>query len=130
MAEKLVSRYNIPAITSYIVLGIILGPDFLNLTGEGLVSASETLFNIALGFIAFHLGRNFVVESYQTIGKAVIYISLTAAIVPVDYCDRRNILFDEAAFPRRSYIRCNIGGNGACCDHDGSETVQSERGFY
>lgn len=76
LAEKLVSRYNIPAISSYIVLGIILGPYVLDLTGEGLLSASETLFNIALGFIAFHLGRNFFIDDFKKIGNAVLSISL------------------------------------------------------
>ncbi|MGR3294223.1 MAG: cation:proton antiporter [Candidatus Scalindua sp.] len=76
IAEKLVNYIKIPAITSYILLGILLGPYAFNITGEGLLASSELLSNIVLGFIAFHIGKNFSLESFKKIGKAVISISL------------------------------------------------------
>lgn len=76
IAEKLVNYIKVPAITSYILLGILLGPHVFNITGEGLLASSELLSNIVLGFIAFHIGKNFSLESFKKIGKAVISISL------------------------------------------------------
>lgn len=76
IAEKIVNYIKIPAITSYILLGILLGPYALNITGEGLLVSSELLTNVVLGFIAFHIGKNFSLESFKKIGKAVISISL------------------------------------------------------
>jgi Kef-type K+ transport system membrane component KefB len=76
IAEKIVNYIKIPAITSYILLGILLGPFAVNITGEGLLKSSGLLSNIVLGFIAFHIGRNFSLESFKKIGKAVISISL------------------------------------------------------
>ena len=80
VAEKIVNYAKIPAITSYILLGILLGPYALNITGEGLMASSELLSNIVLGFIAFHIGKNFSLENFKRIGKAVLSISLAETL--------------------------------------------------
>jgi Kef-type K+ transport system membrane component KefB len=80
VAEKIISYLKIPAITSYILLGILLGPYALNVTGGGLIASSELLSNIVLGFIAFHIGKNFSIESFKRIGKAVISVSIAVTI--------------------------------------------------
>jgi Kef-type K+ transport system membrane component KefB len=80
VAEKIISYLKIPAITSYILLGILLGPHAFNITGEGLLASSELLSNIVLGFIAFHIGKNFSIESFKRIGKAVISVSIAVTI--------------------------------------------------
>ena len=80
VAEKIISYLKIPAITSYILLGILLGPYALNVTGEGLIASSELLSNIVLGFIAFHIGKNFSVEHFKRIGKAVLSVSITVTV--------------------------------------------------
>ncbi len=81
VAEKIINYLKIPAITSYILLGILLGPYALNVTGEGLIASSELLSNIVLGFIAFHIGKNFSIEIFKRIGKAVLSISISVTIV-------------------------------------------------
>ena len=80
VAEKIVNYAKIPAITSYILLGILLGPYALNITGEGLMASSELLSNIVLGFIAFHIGKNFSLENFKRIGKVVLSISLSETL--------------------------------------------------
>ena len=80
VAEKIISYLKIPAITSYILLGILLGPYALNVTGGGLIASSELLSNIVLGFIAFHIGKNFSVEHFKRIGKAVLSVSISVTI--------------------------------------------------
>ncbi len=80
VAEKIISYLKIPAITSYILLGILLGPYALNVTGGGLIASSELLSNIVLGFIAFHIGKNFSIENFKRIGKAVISVSIAVTI--------------------------------------------------
>jgi Kef-type K+ transport system membrane component KefB len=80
VAEKIVNYVKVPAITSYILLGILLGPYALNVTGEGLLAASELLSNIVLGFIAFHIGRNFSLENFKSIGKAVLSVSISVTV--------------------------------------------------
>jgi Kef-type K+ transport system membrane component KefB len=80
VAEKVVSYLKVPAITSYILLGILLGPYALNLTGEGLMASSELFSNIVLGFIAFHIGKNFSLENFRRIGKTVLSVSLSVTV--------------------------------------------------
>ena len=80
VAEKIISYLKVPAITSYILLGILLGPYALNVTGGGLIASSELLSNIVLGFIAFHIGKNFSVEHFKRIGKAVLSVSISVTI--------------------------------------------------
>jgi len=80
VAEKIISYLKIPAITSYILLGILLGPYALNVTGGGLIVSSELLSNIVLGFIAFHIGKNFSVEHFKMIGKAVLSVSISVTV--------------------------------------------------
>ena len=80
MAEKIIGYLKVPAITSYILLGILLGPYALNVTGGGLIASSELLSNIVLGFIAFHIGKNFSVEHFKRIGKAVLSVSISVTI--------------------------------------------------
>lgn len=80
IAEKIVNYIKVPAITSYILLGIIIGPYAINITGEGLITATELLSNMALGFIAFHIGKNFSVENFKRIGKPVLYVSISVTV--------------------------------------------------
>lgn len=80
LAEKIVNYIKLPAITSYILLGILLGPFALNITGEGLMASSELFSNIVLGFIAFHIGKNFSLENFRKIGKAVLSVSLSVTV--------------------------------------------------
>lgn len=80
VAERIISYLKIPAITSYILLGILLGPYALNVTGGGLIASSELLSNIVLGFIAFHIGKNFSVEHFKMIGKAVLSVSISVTV--------------------------------------------------
>jgi Kef-type K+ transport system membrane component KefB len=80
VAEKIIGYLKVPAITSYILLGILLGPYALNVTGGGLIASSELLSNIVLGFIAFHIGKNFSVEHFKRIGKAVLSVSISVTV--------------------------------------------------
>jgi NhaP-type Na+/H+ or K+/H+ antiporter len=80
IAEKIVNYIKVPAITSYILLGILLGPYALNITGEGLLESSELLSNIVLGFIAFHIGKNFSLRNFKSIGRSILSISIGETI--------------------------------------------------
>lgn len=80
IAEKIVNYIKVPAITSYILLGIIIGPYAINITGEGLMTATELLSNMALGFIAFHIGKNFSFENFKRIGKPVLSVSISVTV--------------------------------------------------
>jgi Kef-type K+ transport system membrane component KefB len=71
----------LPRITSYIIIGIIIGPSLVNLVSPGLMDTSDLFTNIALSFIAFDLGRKFSLERIREIGKNVIVIAVLQVIV-------------------------------------------------
>jgi NhaP-type Na+/H+ or K+/H+ antiporter len=71
----------LPRITSYIIIGIIIGPSLANLVSPGLMDTSDLFTNIALSFIAFDLGRKFSLERIREIGKNVMVIAALQVIV-------------------------------------------------
>lgn len=74
--EKAADRLNIPAITSYILFGIVIGPHTTGLAGSEVAGASELMSHIVLGLIAFQIGSNFRVDHFGKIGREVLGISL------------------------------------------------------
>ena len=68
--------------TAFIIVGILLGPSLSNLVNDQIIASSGLISNIALGIIAFSLGETFLFSSFKAIGKPVIYISITAALLP------------------------------------------------
>jgi NhaP-type Na+/H+ or K+/H+ antiporter len=82
LAERLIQKIKLPTVTAFIIVGILLGPSLFNLVNNQLIASSGLISNIALGIIAFSLGESFLFSSFKEIGKPVIYISLTAALLP------------------------------------------------
>lgn len=79
LVARLLRRVKFPAVTAYILLGILVGPYLLNLVPEQLFNASGLISNIVLSVIAFGLGQNFSRENFSRIGKSVIWISILEA---------------------------------------------------
>ena len=78
----------LPAVTAYLVTGIILGPfclGALNLTGLGFTSLKNVkefsvLCDLALGFIAFSIGNEFRLSQLKQIGKQATVIGIFQAV--------------------------------------------------
>ena len=79
LAAKFLRRIKFPAVTAYLLLGILLSPGIFNLVSEQILNASGLISNIVLGVIAFGLGQNFSKENFSKIGKSVVWISLLEA---------------------------------------------------
>ncbi|MHC1595064.1 MAG: cation:proton antiporter [Methanotrichaceae archaeon] len=80
LASKLFSSAKIPAVTSYILVGIVIGPIGLNIIPEGFLAASGFISDVVLGLIAFGIGRNFSPDHTKKIRSAVIRISVMEAL--------------------------------------------------
>ncbi len=92
-AGLLVSRFvkliKLPAVTGYLIAGILIGPYCLGLLGiEGLgftttdaVKSDKILCDVALGFIAFAIGNEFRTKQIKAIGKQVAVIGVAQAVV-------------------------------------------------
>ena len=80
-AGKFVNRYKVPAISSYILMGILIGPHLFDFLSPRLIEATGLLSNIVLGFIAFHIGNNFSAANFRAIGRPVISISVAESLL-------------------------------------------------
>ncbi len=93
LLSRVVKKFKLPAVTGYLVAGIIVGPfclgmlgDFLGLNWLGYVSEESVkncsiLCDVALGFIAFAIGDEFRLSSLKKIGKQATVIGIFQALV-------------------------------------------------
>ncbi len=85
----------LPAVTAYLIAGILVGPYFLGRLGiEGLgFNTSESVHqlsliaDVALGFIAFSIGSEFRLEDLKKTGKQAFTIGICEALTAVLFTD-------------------------------------------
>ncbi|HII07650.1 MAG TPA: cation:proton antiporter [Methanotrichaceae archaeon] len=80
LTAKLFRTAKIPAVTSYILVGIVIGPSGLEVMPEGILAASGFISDVVLGLIAFGIGRNFHIQTFGKTGKTVVRISVMEAL--------------------------------------------------
>ena len=89
LMSRLAKLVNLPAVTAYLVTGILLGPFVLgglDLPGIGFHSMQQMeslslLSDTALGFIAFAIGNEFRLSQLKKIGKQATVIGIFQAVV-------------------------------------------------
>ncbi|MBQ7231351.1 MAG: cation:proton antiporter [Oscillospiraceae bacterium] len=88
LLTRVTKLMHLPAVTAYLVAGLLLGPFCLGALGvPGLgfnsleqVQALSVLTQAALGFIAFTIGNEFRLGQLKTMGKAAIVIGILQAV--------------------------------------------------
>ena len=89
LLTRVTKLLHLPAVTAYLVAGLLLGPfclGRLGLPGLGFnsleqVEALQVLTKTALGFIAFTIGNEFRLGQLKAMGKAAITIGILQAVV-------------------------------------------------
>ena len=89
MLSRVARIFHLPAVTAYLVAGILVGPYLLGAFGvEGLGFISEAdlskyklISEVALGFIAFSMGNEFRLAQLKTIGKQATVIGVLQALI-------------------------------------------------
>ena len=81
--SKLASLFHLPAVTGYLVGGLLLGPYLLNVINEVTVSNLAIFSNIALGFIAFSIGNEFKLDCFKRVGVTPIVIACLESLFAV-----------------------------------------------
>jgi Kef-type K+ transport system membrane component KefB len=76
---RIFGKLRIPAVTIYLLVGIVTGPYLCNFISAGLLKSSGFISHIVLGFIAFTIGQNFLRDTFARIGKQVLWISVFEA---------------------------------------------------
>ena len=89
MLSRVAKLLQLPAVTAYLVAGILVGPYLLGAFGvEGLGFVSKEnlhsytiISDVALGFIAFSIGNEFRVSQLKKIGKQATIVGIFQAVV-------------------------------------------------
>ncbi len=88
MLSRLAKLVKLPAVTAYLVAGILVGPYVLgafNIPGLGFTSMAdiktyEIIPDVALGFIAFSIGNEFRLAQLKQTGKQATVIGIVQAV--------------------------------------------------
>ncbi|MBQ5320443.1 MAG: cation:proton antiporter [Oscillospiraceae bacterium] len=88
MLSRLAKKLKLPAVTAYLIAGILIGPYLLgafNVSGLGFINMEDIksyglLSDIALGFIAFSIGNEFRLSQLKKIGKQATVIGIIQAV--------------------------------------------------
>lgn len=136
MLSRLAKLAKLPAVTAYLVAGILVGPYFLGALGvPGLGFASKSdletvgiLSDVALGFIAFSIGNEFRLSQLKKIGKQATVIGIFQAVFATVLVDVTLILLHfcharQTPAHRSDRIGRYRGGNRARGDAHGRQTI-------
>ena len=89
MLSRVAKLFKLPAVTAYLVAGILIGPYLLGafgIKGLGFVSmedieAYSIIPDVALGFIAFSIGNEFRLSQLKQIGRQATIIGIFQAVL-------------------------------------------------
>lgn len=95
LLSRLAKQINLPAVTAYLVAGLLLGPFFLGalrVPGLGFNSLEQVesfgiLSQVALGFIAFTIGNEFRLSQLESMGRQAITVGILQAVVTTALVD-------------------------------------------
>lgn len=86
--SRLIKRWNLPAVTAYLIAGVLIGPNCLGLLkipGIGFptfenVASFSLICDVALGFIAFSIGNEFRLSALKHTGKQATVVAIIQAL--------------------------------------------------
>ena len=115
MMSRLTKLLHLPAVTAYLVAGLILGPFCIgafNVPGMGFntlaqVEGFSIVTQTALGFIAFTIGNEFRLSQLKEMGSSAIIIGILQAVITTVVVDIALIAL-HLAFPTVISIPCAI----------------------
>jgi len=95
LLSRLAKKLNLPAVTAYLVAGLLLGPfciGRLGITGLGFNTLAETssldiISQVALGFIAFTIGNEFRLRQLKQMGRQAVTVGILQAVVTTAVVD-------------------------------------------
>ena len=89
LMSRLAKKLNLPAVTAYLIAGLLLGPycigalgvPFVGFQEAAAVSALDLFSQAALGFIAFTIGNEFRLEQLKHMGRQAITVGIFQAVI-------------------------------------------------
>ena len=95
MMTRVLKRFHLPDVTSYLIAGILVGPYCLGRIGISGIGFQEmdqldalgNISNAALGFIAFAIGSEFRLSELKETGKQALVVGILQGIVAMVFVD-------------------------------------------
>ena len=92
LMTRLAKKLQLPAVTAYLVTGVLLGPFCLGALGIGFrtleeVGSMDLISQMALGFIAFTIGNEFRLEQLKHMGRQAITVGILQAVITTGLVD-------------------------------------------
>jgi len=109
LLSRLAKLIELPAVTAYLVAGVLIGPYLLGSLGFGFDHGANSpehyslLCDLALGFIAFAIGNEFRLSQLKKIGRQATVIGIFQAVFTTVVVDAAliglSLLLPEGVFP-------------------------------
>ena len=104
MMTRVLKRFHLPDVTSYLIAGVLVGPyclGRLGIPGIGFqkmeqLEALGNISNAALGFIAFAIGSEFRLSELKETGKQALVVGILQGIVAMIFVDAALIVLHFA----------------------------------
>ena len=89
LLSRLTKKLDLPAVTAYLVAGILVGPCCLGALGikgigfidQDYVESLSIICDVALGFIAFSIGNEFRLNQLKKIGRQATIVGILQAVI-------------------------------------------------
>jgi len=113
--SRITKMWNLPAVTAYLVAGILIGPyclgrlgiDGIGFTSHENLESFSLISDAALGFIAFAMGNEFRLTDLKKTGKQAIVIAIFQALVATAFVDIALAAL-HLAMPEKFPLSCAI----------------------
>lgn len=80
IVTRLTKKLKLPNVSGYIIAGVLIGPCFLKMVPNEILSHMGFMSDIALAFIAFGVGKFFKKEVLREAGLKIIFITILEAL--------------------------------------------------
>ena len=95
LMTRVIKPLGLPAVTGYLVAGILIGPYVLGRLGivglgfvpGGYLGRFDVIADVALGFIAFSIGNEFRLSQIKSIGKQAFIVGIFQALAATLFVD-------------------------------------------
>ena len=95
LLSRLTKKLDLPAVTAYLVAGILVGPfclgalgiDGIGFTSMEKVHSFSIVCDVALGFIAFSIGNEFRLAHLKKIGRQATIVGILQAVITTLFVD-------------------------------------------
>ncbi len=105
---KLFNKVKIPAVTGWVVMGMIMGGSVAGIFSPQLLSRLGIISDLALGFIAFNIGEELIISKLKKLGKSIVAIVISEGLGAFIL-----VTFVTLAITKKLYIALILGSVSA-----------------